>query len=103
MLLRLKNPATGDTPASPMDLTGYDARMQVRESTTSPVPLLSLTLGDGITVDGPAGEITLEVSDDDTSAWLWSYGLYGLEMESPGGRTTPLLKGEFEVCPEVTR
>lgn len=103
MLLRLKNPADGDTPATPMDLTGFDVRMQVRESVTSPAPLLSLTLGNGITVDGPAGEITLKVSDEETASWAWRYGLYGLEIESPGGDTTALLKGEVEVNAEVTR
>lgn len=103
MLLRLKNPATQDTPASPLDLTGYDVRMQARESITSPMPLLDLTLGDGIEVDGPAGEITVAIPDDDTAAWAWRYALYGLEIESPAGDTTSLLRGEIEVTPEVTR
>lgn len=103
MLLRVKNPATEEQPATPLDLTGYDVRMQVRESMASPVPLVDLTLGDGITVDGPAGEILLEISDDETAAWSWRFGLYGLEMESPAGATTALLKGEFEVNAEVTR
>lgn len=103
MLLRLKNPAVGDTPATPLDLTGFDVRMQVRESVTSPAPLISLTIGSGITVDGPAGEILLSVADDVTAGWAWRYGLYGLEIESPGGKTTPLLKGEVEVNAEVTR
>ena len=103
MLLRLKNPATEDDPAAPIDLTGYDVRMQVRESITSPTPLLTLGLGDGITVDAPEGEILLAVSDDDTAAWTWRYGIYDLEIESPGGDTTRLLKGEVEVSAEVTR
>lgn len=103
MLLRLRNPADGDTPGDPIDLTGYSVRMQVRESVTSPTPLLSLTIGDGITVNAPAGEITLSVADDVTATWAWRYGLYDLEIESPAGDTTRLLKGEVEVSAEVTR
>lgn len=103
MLLRLRNPATVDDPATPINLTGYSVRMQVRESIGSPTPLVSLSIGDGITVDGPDGEILLEISDDDTAAWTWRYGLYDLEIESPSGATTRLLKGEFEVSAEVTR
>jgi len=103
MLLRLKNPATEDDPATPIDLTGYDVRMQVRESITSPTPLLTLELGDGITVDASEGEILLTVADDVTAVWAWRYGVYDLEIESPGGETTRLLRGEVEVSAEVTR
>lgn len=103
MLLRVKNPADGDTPATPLNLTGYSVRMQARESLTSPTTLISLAPGSGITVNGPAGEITLEISDDTTAAWTWRYGVYGLEIESPAGKTTPLLKGEVEVNAEVAR
>lgn len=101
MLLRLKNPA--DDPPTPIDLTGYAVRMQVRESITSPTPLLSLTVGSGITVDAAEGEIRLAVADDVTAAWTWRYGVYDLEIESPGGDTTRLLRGEVEVSAEVTR
>lgn len=103
LLLRLKNPATDDDPPTPLDLTGYDVRMQVRESITSPSPLLSLTIGSGITVDAAEGEIRLAVADTVTAAWAWRYGVYDLEIESPGGDTTRLLKGEVEVSAEVTR
>ncbi|GIH95353.1 hypothetical protein ACFFMN_23615 [Planobispora siamensis] len=100
MVLRLKNP-----DGTPLDLTGYSARMQVRESVTSPTPLLSLTSapGGGITITASDGRVELHVADEITAAWAWRYGLYGLEIESPGGETTALLKGEVEVSAEVTR
>ncbi len=103
MVLRLLPPDDRSTPAAPVNLTGYDVRMQVRESVTSPTPLLSLTIGGGITVNAAAGEITLKVADSTTASWAWRYGLYDLEIESPSGDTTRLLKGEFEVNAEVTR
>lgn len=103
LLLRLSNSASGETPAAPLNLTGFTVRMQIRESITSATPLLSLTVGDGITVTPLTGEILIEVADDVIAAWAWRYALYDLEIESPSGRTTRLLKGEVEVSPEVTR
>ena len=107
MVLRLRNPdnpETGD-PGSPLDLTGYTARMQVRGTVGSPDTLFSLTsdLGGGITIIGATGTMTLLVSDSVTAAWTWTYGVYDLEIESPSGETTRLLKGEVEINSEVTR
>lgn len=101
LTLRLTDHDTGD----PLDLTGYTARMQVRESTTSPSPLVSLTSapGGGITITPSTGTLALFIADDVTASWQWRYGMYGLEIESPGSDTTPLLKGEVEVSAEVTR
>jgi hypothetical protein len=92
-----------DDDGDPVDLTGFTARMQVRESQDSPTPLLSLTTGSGITVDGPAGQLTLLIADETSTAWTWRYGVYDLEVESAGGEVTRLLRGEIEVDREVTR
>jgi hypothetical protein len=91
----------------PVDLTGYLARMQIRETLDSPQPLYELTTPDqdagGITIDGPAGTIDLLISDDDTAALTWLHGVYDLEIEAPDGDVTKLLKGEVTVEREVTR
>lgn len=92
-----------DASGAPVDLTGYTARMQVRETLDAPTPLLSLAVGSGISIDGPAGQITLVIADEASTAWTWRYGLYDLELESSGGEVERLLKGEFEVDREVTR
>ena len=86
------------------DLTGYTARMQVRASTQATAVLLELTTEDGrITIDGPVGKITLVITDDDTTGLAWCTGVYDLEITSPGGETTRLLRGRATVSPEVTR
>jgi hypothetical protein len=96
---------TVNDDGGPADLTGYSARMQVRETVGSPAPLLELTTetGGGITVDGPAGQLTLLITDEASTAWTWRYGVYDLELESPGGEVERLLRGELQVDPEVTR
>lgn len=102
LLLRLTN-ADGTTP----DLTGYTARMQIRETLDSPQPLYELTTQDrpagGITIDGPAGTIALRVSAADTTALAWPRGVYDLELQAPDGDVGKLLKGEVVVEREVTR
>jgi hypothetical protein len=90
--------------AGPVDLTGYMARLQVRETVGSPTTLLDLsTSSGGISIDGPAGSLTLLLSDEATAALTWRHGVFDLEITSPGGDTTRLLKGEITVDPEVTR
>lgn len=96
-----------DESGAPVDLTGYTARMQVRETLDAAEPLLTLTTPEtspgGITIDGPAGRLTLLIADEMSTAWAWTFGVYDLELASPDGDVDRLLKGEFEVDREVTR
>jgi hypothetical protein len=85
------------------DLTGYSARMQIRATLDADTVLVELTTGDGITIDGPAGQITLLLDDTQTAALDWCVGVYDLELTDPDGNVTRLLKGPVEVDPEVTR
>jgi hypothetical protein len=92
-------------PDGVIDLSGHTARMQIRENIESPAPLyaLSTSPGGGITVDGPAGKITLVISDSVSTAWEWRYGVYDLELIDGDGDVQRILKGEVEVDREVTR
>lgn len=107
MVLRLRNPADPDTgaPGDPIDLSGYTARMQIREFMSAPEPVVSLTSGPGggITITPDQGRIDVDIADETTAAYTWRYGVYDLEIESPGGDTLRLLRGEAIVQGEVTR
>lgn len=107
MVLRLRNPvAPGSSePGPPINLVGYTARMQIRETVGAANPLMQLTseLGGGITIVGETGTITLLIGDVATAGIDWRWGVYDLEIESATGETTRLLQGEVEVQPEVTR
>ena len=92
------------TPAALVNLTGYTARLQVRDKVTSDTALLSLTTeNDGIILGGAAGTIALYVSAADTSAIAWKKGVYDLEMIAPNGDVRRLVAGSVEVSQEVTR
>lgn len=91
-------------PATPVDLTGCTARMQVREKVESVSPLLSLTTENGgIALGGVAGTVTINISAEATAALTWKSGVYDLEIEFADGFVRRLLQGSVSVSPEVTR
>ena len=111
----------GPLPAqTPIDLTGCAARMQVRPEVESSTVLLELTTANGgitlggrdarakvrdggITLGGVAGTIELFVSDDASTLFTWTAGVWDLEIEFPGGDVRRLAQGSISVSPEVTR
>ena len=88
---------------SPMNLTGYSAAMQVRETFDSSSTVVSLTNGSGITLGGTAGTIAVVISSTASAAIADGYYSYDLEITSGGGVKDRILQGKFVVTPEVTR
>lgn len=86
-----------------VNLTSYSARMQVRQNAFAQSTVVSLTSGNGITLGGAAGTITIAISATSTSSIPAGAYVYDLEIESAGGEVTRLLEGKFVVTPEVTR
>lgn len=89
---------------TPIDLTGYTARMQVREKVTSTTPLLTLTTENGgIALGGAAGTIAVTAAATLTDDIAVKRGVYDLELVSAGDVVTRLIEGCVTVSPEVTR
>lgn len=87
---------------TPVNLTNYTARMQVRPTAASAVVLLDLEDGAGITLGGAAGTIDLEIDATTTAALASGTFVYDLEL-STGATVTRLIEGRFTVSAEVTR
>lgn len=86
-----------------VDLTGYSARMQVREKHTSKSSVLSIdTSSGGLSVDSQ-GAIDMSISASTTQDIIAKDYVYDLEIISPSGTVTRLIEGKFIVTPEVTR
>jgi hypothetical protein len=94
-----------DSGGTAINLTGYTARMNVRETYSSSSAVLTLTTeNNGITLGGSAGTITLSASATTTAALTAPFsGVYDLELVSGGGVVTRLLEGVATISPEVTR
>ena len=87
---------------SPVDLTGYNARLQVREYHYSDDFVASLTDSSGITLGGSAGTIDIIIPANDTQSFVPGDYVYDLELVV-SGTVTRLIEGKFTVTPEVTR
>lgn len=90
-------------PGEPVDLTGYSARMQIRNTQGS--MLLELTTSNArITLQpgGEAGRIDLLIEATDTEALAGSTAKYDLELVS-GTEVTRLVQGDVTLSPEITK
>ena len=96
---------TWKTGTTPVDLTGYSARMQARASHDAADPVFSLTSDEagGITLGGSAGTITLLIDAEATALLTPGDYVYDLEVEDDEGIVRRLLEGRLTVTPEVTR
>ena len=87
---------------SPLNLTGYTAALQVRDSYSATAAEISLTNGAGITLGGTAGTINVVVASTVTAGVAANTYVYDLELYS-GATTTRLLQGFWKHTPEVTK
>lgn len=84
-------------------LTGYTARMQLRQSAAASTSQLELTTENGrISITPDEGRITLSISAADTAALSALPGVYDLEIVN-GTFVQRILEGAYTVSPEVTR
>jgi len=77
--------------------------MQVRPSHTSENLILNLSTGNGITVDGEHGKISITITAGQTTSLIAGTYVYDIELIAPNGDVDRILEGKFIVTPEVTR
>lgn len=89
---------------TPYNLTGYTARMHVRETVASASTIVELTTANSrISLGGAAGTVTLTISAADTANLTPGKYVYDLELVSGGGVVSRIIEGNFVVKAEVTR
>lgn len=93
-----------DANGTPVDLTNWSARMQIRESINDAQAAVDLSSPSaGIVLGGTAGTIAVTLTAAQTAALTIRRGVYDLEVQDSVGNVTRLLQGAVEVSPEVTR
>lgn len=95
-----------DADGEPVDLTGYSARMHVRETVESSAIVLECTTENGrITLGGETGVILLEVEamtmEEINAPFTYRYDLE--LVVGPAPDVVRLIEGRFKVAAEVTR
>jgi hypothetical protein len=102
-----------DSNNSPIDLTGYSGRMQLRPSVGSPTAYLCLSSslqpdGTGLNFSGSngttptlSGSIGIYISAASSSLLTFNQAVYDLEIQS-GSVVTRLIQGNVQLSREVT-
>ena len=99
------NTANSRLPPTPVNLTGYTARMQIRSTILSPTVLFEATTENGkIVITAATGQVKLIVPAIDSAAWTFIDGVYDLEViQTSSGFVKRLVQGDVKVSKEVTR
>lgn len=93
-----------DESGSPLNLTGYTARMQLRSSYTATTFALELTTANNRIVITPLeGKLTLTLDAATTATLPAQRYVYDIELVSASGFVSRIVQGECIVSPEVTR
>jgi hypothetical protein len=88
---------------SPVDLTGYTARMQLRSTLDSSTVIQELTTANGgILIDNTYKTITVVLTATQTAALTFSSAVYSLELVS-GSEVYTFCTGTLTLVKEITR
>lgn len=98
---------TGATTATatPVNLTGYNARMKIKAADGTVILSLTTTPtanGDVITLGGVAGTVTVTIKTATTTAFTFGTARYDLELVQPDSEVVRLVEGDFTLDGEVT-
>ena len=96
-----------DASGDPVNLTGWTARMQIRETPSSASTVLTSTGGSPtITISNTnfaTGVIAVTISATNTASISVPVAYYDIEVESAAGLVRRVLQGRLSISPEVTR
>jgi hypothetical protein len=85
-------------------LVGYLARLKVRKNygDTDP-PLATGTTEDGsIAINGPGGVVMINIPATTTVAYVWTSGVWDLEVYTNSANVDRIVEGFASLSPEVT-
>lgn len=83
-----------DRLKKPINLTGFGARMQIRDAAGALISDLSTANGK-IVIGGSAGTIALTIPHTETALMTFGTALYDLKLIAPDGSESRLLQGKI--------
>lgn len=93
-----------DSTGTAINLTGYTAALQIRDTYADSTTDLSLTSpSGGITITAATGTIAITATAAQTGAIAAGTYVYDLEITSASGIVTRLIQGRISISPQVTR
>lgn len=88
-----------DTSGGALNMSGYSAAAQIRKTYGSSTVSSSFTTS----IAEASGQVTLSLTDTQTTALESGRYVYDLNVTSSGGQTTRVVEGQAIVTPGVTR
>jgi hypothetical protein len=90
---------------TPIDLTGYTAQMQIRETldSTNFIHELTSASGGGISIDTTDYTITINIPANVTRNFDFATAVYSLELTNSSGAVTTFVTGNLTLVKEITR
>ncbi len=92
-----------EADGTPVDLTGWTARMMLRTTAEAASPTVSLSTAMSTMTALSNGTIGLSYSAISSAAITAATYLYDLEVQSPSGNVRRLMQGRAVVSREITR
>ncbi|UYF70491.1 phage baseplate upper protein [Acinetobacter ursingii] len=100
----LRIPFTWTSNGTPINLTGYSARMQIRPDIDSPTIIHELTSeNSGISFEPSLGKFTIFIPASVTADFSFETAVYDLELIAPNNDVYRVIEGEVTLSREVTR
>lgn len=88
---------------TPINLTGYSGRMQIRTSSAESAIVQTLVTGTrSLSIDPLLGRVDVLLTPAETEALSPGIYVYDIELESPDGDVTKFIAGKFTVRAEIT-
>lgn len=88
---------------TPVSLTGYQAKLQIRETLDSSTVILELTHTNGIVIDTTNYAMTVTITADQTRLFTFPTAVYSMELTDAAGDVTTFIQGNLTLVQEVTR
>ncbi len=88
---------------SPFNVSGYQALMQVRQSTDGNSIFEASTTNGMIEMGETNGRIIIRISAENTGSMKFRSGEYDLIVRSPNGRVTRIVEGTIQVRPGISK
>jgi hypothetical protein len=91
-----------DNVNAPIDLSGADIKMQIKNKPDDATAVKELNLTNGISVGGDDNNVITIDSEGDLDVRPNDY-VYDLQVTYSGGRVVTYLRGSFSVVKDITR
>jgi hypothetical protein len=95
-----------DAHTVPLVISGYSAKMMIRPTARSATILATINVvaspATGLTINGPAGQVTLHITAVDTLAYTWVSAVYDLIIIGPANNPQKCIaEGDVSVSSRV--